>query len=102
MNRVISIIKEKGIDKKLQDSLNRTVRFCGEEFPQEIIDKATKSILEIEMLRNPDLEYAFAEYSYDLAMNNIVKELGIKYDPDSECDSFEKHLAAVLAKIICR
>ncbi|MGF0017518.1 hypothetical protein [Sporofaciens sp. SGI.106] len=102
MNRVISIIKEKCIDKKIQYSLNIAVRFCGEELPQEVVDESTKSLLKFEMLRNPDLNDAFAKYAYDLAMDNLVKELGIKYEPDSECDRFEKHLAAVLAKIICR
>lgn len=107
MNKVMNIIKEKGIDKKLQDSVNRAVCFSGGNIPQEEIDLSVKHILEFEMHMNPDFEDAFAEYAYDLAMNNLVKELGIKYDPDavknySERDHAIHSFAVMLAKMICR
>lgn len=70
--------------KKLHDSVNRAVSFSGGNIPQEEIDLSVKHILEFEMHMNPDFEDAFAEYAYDLAMNNLLKELGIKYNPDSD------------------
>ena len=61
------------------------------------------------MHMNHDFEDAFAEYAYDLAMNNLVKELGIKYNPDfdtaknhSERDHTIHSFAVMLAKMICR
>lgn len=109
MNKVMNIIKEKGIDKKLQDSVNRAVSFSGGNIPQEEIDLSVKHILEFEMHMNPDFEDAFAEYAYDLAMDNLVKELGIKYDPDSDAAKYHSErdqamhsFAVMLAKMICR
>ena len=109
MNKVMNIIKEKGIDKKLQDSVNRAVSFSGGNIPQEEIDLSVKHILEFEMHMNPAFEDAFAEYAYDLAMDNLVKELGIKYDPDSDTAKYHSErdqamhsFAVMLAKMICR
>ena len=45
MNKVMNIIKEKGIDKKLQDSVNRVVSLSGGNIPQEEIDLSVKHIL---------------------------------------------------------
>lgn len=83
MNKVMDIIKEKRIDERMQDSVNRVVNFSGGNIPQEIIDASVKDMLEIEMTMNNDFKDAFVKYAYDLAMNNILKELGIKYNPES-------------------
>lgn len=105
MNKVMNIIKEKGIDKKLQGSVNRVVSLSGGNTPQEEIDLSVKHILEFEIYMDPDFEDAFAEYAYDLAMNNLVKELGIKYDPDAMKNYYEHDHAihaVALAKMLCR
>ncbi len=107
MNKMMNIIKEKSIDKKLQDSVNRAVSLSGGNIPQEEIDLSVKYILEFEMHMDPDFADAFVEYAYNLAMNNLVKELGIKYDPDamknySEHDHAMHSFAVMLAKTICR
>lgn len=109
MNKVMNIIKEKGIDKNLQNSVNRAVSFSGGNIPQEEIDLSVRNILDLEMHMNPAFEDAFAEYAYDLAMDNLVKELGIKYDPDSDAAKYHSErdqamhsFAVMLAKMICR
>lgn len=106
MNKVMDIIKGKCIDERMQDSVNRAVNFSGGNIPQETIDASVKDMLEIEMTMNNDFKDAFAEYAYDLAMNNILKELGIKYNPESAknhigCDP-RFNIAAMLAKVLCR
>lgn len=109
MNKVMDIIKEKGIDKRLQDSVNRTASFCGGNITQDVIDSSVKHILEFEIDRNPELEDAFAEYAYDLAMDKLVEELGIKYNPDSDAaknhserDHAMHQAAVLLSRIICK
>lgn len=107
MNKLLSVIKEKGIDKRLHNSVNSVASLCGGNIPQEEIDLSVRHILDLEMHMNPDFEDAFAEYAYDLAMNNLVKELDIKYDPDavknySERDHAIHSFTVMLAKMICR
>lgn len=109
MNKLLSAIKEKGIDKRLHNSVNSVASLCGGNIPQEEIDLSVRHILDLEMHMNPDFEDAFAEYAYDLAMDNLVKELGIKYDPDSDAAKYHSErdqamhsFAVMLAKMICR
>lgn len=78
----------------------------GKDVPQEEIDKSVRIILDFELHRNPELSDAFAEYALDLAMDSVVKELGIKYNPEAakNLSDFDKAICSAvdrLAKIIC-
>lgn len=55
---------------------------------------------------NSDARYAFAEYALDLAMDSVVKELGIKYNPEAakNLSDFDKAMCSAvdrLVKTIC-
>lgn len=107
MSKILDLIREKGIDQKLQDSINKAAYLCNGDIPQEITDEAVKQILEFEILRNHDLERAFVDYMYELGMNSLVKELGIKCNPDavtkhSECDCAKHSIAVMLIDLLCR
>ena len=102
MSNIVDLIKEKGIAEKIQNAVNNSANFLGETIPQDVIDDTVEGILQTEIMRNPDLEEKFAEYAFDLAFDNIVKELGITYDPDSaaKMDAEDKFLAYLAAKLV--
>ena len=83
MSKVVKILKEKGITERIQCNVDRSVALFWEDAPQETIDKSVEMILDFEFHRDPELSDAFAEYAYNLAMKSVVKEPGIKYNPDS-------------------
>lgn len=106
MSKVIEMLKEKGIAERIQRNVDRSVALFGEDAPQEAIDKAVEMILDFEFHRDPELSDAFAEYAYNLAMKSVVKELGIKYNPDSakNLSDFDKAMYSAvdrLVKTIC-
>lgn len=108
MSKVMEMLKEKGIVERLQHSVNSVTSLNGGNVPQEDIDKSIGMILCLELERNPDLGDAFAEYAHDLAMKQLVKELGIKYDPESEAaknpsreERMRHAVAETVAKILC-
>lgn len=84
MSKVVEMLEEKGIVERLHKHIDRTVTLFGKDVPQEEIDRSVKMILDFEFQRNPDLGNAFAEHALDIAMDSVVKELGIKYNPDSD------------------
>ena len=109
MSKILDLIREKGIDQKLQKSVNKAAYLCNGDIPQEITDDAVKSILSFEIDTNADLAEAFAEYAYDLGMNSLVKELDIKHNPESdiaknhsEHDQLIRSIAVILADLSCR
>lgn len=77
MSKVVEMLKEKGIAERIQRNVDRSVALFGKDVPQEEIDKSVRIILDFELHRNPELSDAFAEYALDLAMDSVVKELGI-------------------------
>lgn len=83
MNKFIEILKEKGIDKDMQDSVDRVTSFFHGNASQAVIDKSVKQIIEISIGRDDVLKEAFCEYSYENGINAVIKELDIKYNPDS-------------------
>lgn len=77
-----------------------------DDVTQEEIDKSVRIILDFELHRNPELSDAFAEYALDLAMDSVVKELGIKYNPEAakNLSDFDKAMCSAvdrLVKTIC-
>ena len=106
MSKVVEMLKEKGIAERIQRNVDRVAAFYEKPVPQEEIDKSVRIILDIECRRDSELGNALAEYALDLAMDSVVKELGIKYNPDAAknlSDSDKAMYSAVdrLAKMIC-
>lgn len=106
MSKVVEMLKEKGIAERIQRNVDRSVALFGKDVPQEEIDEAVRAILDFEFKRNSDLGNALAEYALDLAMDSVVKELGIKYNPEAakNLSDFDKAICSAvdrLAKIIC-
>lgn len=105
MSKVVETLKEKGIAERIQRNVDRSVALFGDA-PQETIGKSVEMILDFEFHRDPELSDAFAEYAYNLAMKSVVKELGIKYNPDSakNLSDFDKAMYSAvdrLVKTIC-
>lgn len=96
MSKVVEMLKEKGIAERIQRNVDRSVALFGKDVPQEEIDKSVRIILDFE----------FAEYALDLAMDSVVKELGIKYNPEAakNLSDFDKAMYSAvdrLVKTIC-
>ena len=105
MSKVVELLKEKGIVDRMQKWVDKTITLYPEGVSQSEIDEAVRGIFGLEMSRDGDIEDAFAEYSYDLAMDRIVKELGIKYNPDSDASkkiSNKDRAIFTLAVMLCR
>lgn len=109
MNKVVEILKAKGIAKRIQSNVDKTAALLEMPISQEDIDRSVKLIVDLECRRDPELGRVFAEYAFDLAMNSIVKELGIKcnHEPDpirnvSDEDKLKQRIAIELAKCICQ
>lgn len=105
MSKVVEMLKEKGIAERIQRNVESVALF-GKDVPQEEIDKSVRIILDFELHRNPELSDAFAEYALDLAMDSVVKELGIKYNPEAakNLSDFDKAMYSAvdrLVKTIC-
>lgn len=105
MSKVVEMLKEKGIAERIQRNVESVALF-GKDVPQEEIDKSVRIILDFELHRNPELSDAFAEYTLDLAMDSVVKELGIKYNPEAakNLSDFDKAMYSAvdrLVKTIC-
>ena len=97
MSKVVEMLKEKGIAERIQRNVDRSVA---------LFDKSVRIILDFELHRNPELSDAFAEYALDLAMDSVVKELGIKYNPEAakNLSDFDKAMCSAvdrLVKTIC-
>lgn len=106
MSKVVEMLKEKGIAERIQRNVDRSVALFGKDVPQGEIDKSVRIILDFELHRNPELSDAFAEYALDLAMDSVVKELGIKYNPEAakNLSDFDKAIYSAvnrLVKTIC-
>lgn len=108
MSKIVEMLKEKGIAKRIQRNVDGSVALWGKPVSQEEIDNSVRMILDYEFQKDSGLGDVFAEYAFEVAMDSVVKELGIKYNPDSDAarnmsDTDKlRHMAAVrLAKIIC-
>ena len=92
MNQFIELLKKKGIVEKLQRSVD--------------IDKSIKLIIQLEIHRDEELTDAFVDVFADLALEQVVKELDIKYNPESDAaqnpETPTSMLAMLFAKLICQ
>lgn len=106
MNQFIELLKKKGIVEKLQRSIDRCATLCGGNVPQEEIDKSIKLIIQLEIHRDEELTDAFIDVFADLALDPIVKELDIKYNPESDAaqnpETPATMLAMLFAKLVCQ
>lgn len=75
MEKIMELIKKKGIDKGIQDAINKSYALTGGNISQDDITEAVKNIIRLEIIRNPELSDAFAEYALDLAMDSVVNRL---------------------------
>ena len=100
------LLKKKGIVEKLQRSVDRCAALCGGDVPQGEIDKSIKLIIQLEIHRDEELTDAFVDVFADLALEQVVKELDIKYNPESDAaqnpETPTSMLAMLFAKLICQ
>lgn len=84
--KIISMLTEKGIVKNIQKSVNVVVNYDAafakmtDEEVQKIIDDSVSKILLRELIENDDINDAFVEFANTLAIETIVRDLGIKVD----------------------
>lgn len=106
MNQFIELLKKKGIVDKLQRSIDRCVALYGEDVPQEDIDKSIKLIVQHEIHRDEELMDAFVDFFAESALEQVVKELDIKYNPESDAaqnpETPATLLAMLFAKLVCQ
>ena len=106
MNQFIELLKKKGIVEKLQRSVDRCAALYGGDVPQGEIDKSIKLIIQLEIHRDEELTDAFVDDFADLALEQVVKELDIKYNPESDAaqnpETPTSMLAMLFAKLICQ
>lgn len=106
MNQFIELLKKKGIVEKLQRSVDRCAALYGGDVPQGGIDKSIKLIIQLEIHRDEELTDAFVDVFADLALEQVVKELDIKYNPESDAaqnpETSTSMLAMLFAKLICQ
>ena len=84
MDEFVEIFKEKGLDKEIQNTVDRVATFFHGNVPQAVIDRSVKKMIEISINQDDVLREAFCEYSYESGINAVIKELDIKYNPDSK------------------
>ena len=82
MKKVMELIKKKGIDKSIQDAVNKSYVLTGGNISQDEITEAVKNIIRLEIIRNRDLTDAVFDAMFDKAIDNIADELNITYRPD--------------------
>ena len=83
MSKLAELIKEKGILEEIQNTVDKMCVLAGKS-PQKSIDFVVRDILENELHEDEELGEAFAECTYELGMDAIVKELHITFNPDSD------------------
>ena len=84
MDKFVEIFKEKGLDKAIQNAVDRVTTFFHGDVSQAVIDRSVKQMIEISIRQDDVLREAFCEYSYESGINAAIKELDIKYNPDSK------------------
>lgn len=78
MEKIMELIKKKGIDKDIQDAVNKSYVLTGGNISQDDITEGVKDIIRLEIIRNHDLSDAM----FDKVVDEIAAELNITYQPD--------------------
>ena len=55
MEKIMELIKKKGIDKGIQDAINKSYALTGGNISQDDITEAVKNIIRLEIIRNHHL-----------------------------------------------
>lgn len=100
LDALMKALNEKGISKSLRKT-TKLVPFPKEtdtpEKKQELLNNAVRGCLAYHIAKNDDLEELFADFSYELAMITLVKELDIK--PPEESPELGKILGELLKNL---
>lgn len=70
MEKIMELIKKKGIDKGIQDAINKSYALTG------------GNIIRLEIIRNHDLSDAVFDTMFDKVVDEIAAELNITCQPD--------------------
>lgn len=82
MEKIMELIKKKGIDKGIQDAINKSYALTGGNISQDDITEAVKNIIRLEIIRNHDLADAVFDTMFDKVVDEIAAELNITCQPD--------------------
>lgn len=82
MEKIMELIKKKGIDKGIQDAINKSYALTGGNISQDDITEAVKNIIRLEIIRNHDLSDAVFDAMFDKVVDKIAAELNITCQPD--------------------
>ena len=82
MEKIMELIKKKGIDKGIQDAVNKSYTLTGGNISQDDVTEAVKNIIRLEIIRNHDLSEAVFDAMFDKVVDEIVARLNITYQPD--------------------
>ena len=82
MEMIMELIKKKGIDKDIQDAVNKSYVLTGGNISQDDITEAVKNIIRLEIIRNHDLSDAVFDAMFDKVVDEIAAELNITCQPD--------------------
>ena len=101
MEKIMELIKKKGIDKGIQDAINKSYALTGGNISQDDITEAVKNIIRLEIIRNHDLSDAVFDTMFELNITcqpDVCEEKGddLKENLIEQVGNVHQGLAAIL------